>query len=150
MNIKNNKRHQATMENIKTAFISLLQDKSLQQISVSDICDSANINRSTFYDNFEDLSALAKDFATDVEHQTSAQPHTTDNFSWIFEYIKANSEIFTAYFKVGINAADADYKKIFFKNGVYSVAKMWFEEGYVESPDKMGEIVLREYNKLFS
>ena len=149
MNTKNNKRHQATMENIKTAFISLLQDKSLQQISVSDLCESANINRSTFYDNFEDLSSLAKSFVEDVENQISAQPHTPDDFSWIFEYIKANTEIFAAYFKVGISRTDADYKKIFFKNGVYSVAKMWFEEGCVESPEKMGEIILKEYNKLF-
>ena len=149
MNIKNNKRHQATLENIKTAFVSLLQDKSLQQISVSDICELANINRSTFYDNSEDLSALAKSFAEDVENQVSAQPHKDDDFSWIFEYIKANTEIFAAYFKVGISGSDADYKNIFFRNGVYSVAKLWFEEGCVESPEKMGEIILKEYKKLF-
>ena len=149
MNIKNNKRHQATLENINTAFVSLLQDKSLQQISVSDICESANINRSTFYDNFEDLSVLVKSFAEDVENQVSAQPHKEDDFSWVFEYIKANTEIFSAYFKVGISGTDTDYKKIFFKNGVYSVAKLWLEEGCIESPDKMGEIILKEYKKLF-
>ena len=139
MNTKNNKRHQATMQNITSAFVMLMQEKTLQQISVSDICENANINRSTFYDNFVDLSALAKFFAEDIEKQISVQPHKEDDFSWIFEYIKANTESFAAYFKVGISGTDADYKTIFFRNGVHSVAKMWFEEGCIESPNKMGE-----------
>ena len=75
MNTKNNKRHQATMQNITSAFVMLMQGKTLQQISVSDICENANINRSTFYDNFEDLSDLAKSFGREVENQISEHPH---------------------------------------------------------------------------
>ena len=150
MNTKNNKRHQATMQNITSAFVMLMQEKTLQQISVSDICKNANINRSTFYDNFEDLSDLAKSFSREVENQIAECPHNDSDFSWIFEYIKENVDIFTAYFKVGMSEFHGDYKSIFFRNGVYSVAKLWFEEGCVESPEKMGEIVLKEYNKCFN
>ena len=124
MNMKNNKRHQATMQNITSAFVMLMQEKTLQQISVSDICENANINRSTFYDNFEDLSDLAKSFSKEVENQISEHPHNDSDFSWIFEYIKENADIFTAYFKVGMSEFHGDYKSIFFRNGVYSVAKL--------------------------
>ena len=43
----------------------------------------------------------------------------------------------------------ADYKTLFFRNGVYAVAKMWFEGGCVEPPEQMGEIIKREYKKAF-
>ena len=49
------------MDKINKAFITLLQDKQLSEITVSDICKAANINRSTFYEKYEDISALAND-----------------------------------------------------------------------------------------
>ena len=149
MNIKNNIRHKETMRNINSALVALLQNKSLKEISVTDICETAKINRSTFYENFPDLSALAKAFGAEVEKQVAEYPHNNEEFSWMFDYVKANKDIFTAYFKVGISATEADYKSIFFRNGIYSVVKLWFEEGCMESSEQMSEFVLREYRKCF-
>jgi len=39
---------------------------------------------------------------------------------------------------------------IFFRTGAYSVAKMWFDAGCVESSEQMGEIIKREYEKCFN
>ncbi len=49
MNIKNNRRRRASRDAIENIFIELLQTKSLNEISVSDICKKAGLNRSTFY-----------------------------------------------------------------------------------------------------
>ena len=97
MNTKDNKRHQETLRRIYTTFGALLREQELNKISVTELCEIANIERSTFYANFEDIPALA-------------------------------------------NA--------FFRNGIYSVAKLWFEAGCTESPQKMGEITQREPTKL--
>ena len=51
MNVKNNKRHQETIENIEKAFVLLLKDNELKEISVTELCKTAGINRSTFYAN---------------------------------------------------------------------------------------------------
>lgn len=43
-----------TVESIYNAFLSLLERKSFQLITVKMICEEARISRSTFYDHFED------------------------------------------------------------------------------------------------
>lgn len=149
MNTKNNKRHQETAESINKAFVSLLQDKELREITVTDICKLADIDRSTFYAHYEDVSDLANTYAAQIEKKVADQPHIEDDFSWLFEYIKENPETFKIYFKLGVCQATADYKSIFFRNGVYSVIKMWFEDGCVDSPEQMATIVKREYDKIF-
>lgn len=150
MNVKNNKRHQETMDNINNAFASLLQDKRLSEITVSDICKVADINRSTFYEKYDDVSALADAYAKEIEIQIAEQPHTEGEFAWLFEYAKANADMFNLYFKLGISKGDGEYKTIFFKNGVYSVLKMWLDGGCVESVEQMNQIIKREYDKVFN
>lgn len=49
MNTPNNKRKKESMERIEKVFIELLQTKALNEISVSDICKRAGLNRTTFY-----------------------------------------------------------------------------------------------------
>ena len=148
MNIKDNKRHQETIQRVYATFAELLREQELNKITVTDLCEAANIDRSTFYANFEDITALANSYAAGIEKQVAAQPHEEGEFSWIFEYILKNKDLFQVYFKLGLSQTAADYKMLFFRNGVYSVAKLWFTEGCKESPQKMGEIIKREYEKL--
>ena len=124
MNVKNNRRHQETIDNIENAFVSLLRDKELNKISVTELCEAAKIDRSTFYANYEDISDLANEVSTKIEIELEEQPHTDGEFAWIFEYIQANKDVFDIYFKLGLSQAKADYKMIFFRTGAYSVVKM--------------------------
>ena len=149
MNTPNNKRYRDIEESINAAFVSLLQGKELRDITVTDICELSGIERSTFYAHYEDVSALANEYAAKIEKHLEEQPHTDGEFAWIFEYIKANKDEFELYFKIGISKAKSDYKMIFFRTGAYSVAKLWFDAGCVESSEQMGEIIKREYEKCF-
>lgn len=147
MNTPNNKQYQDVAESINAAFVSLLQDKELRKITVTDICNIAGIERSTFYAHYEDVSALANAYAAQIEKQISEQPHKENDFSWIFDYIKEHTDLFKIYFKLGVSHVSADYKTIFFINGAYSIAKLWFEGGCIEPSEQMGNIILREYRK---
>lgn len=149
MNTPNNKRYRDMTECINAAFSSLLQNKELRDITVTDICEIAGIERSTFYAHYNDVAALANDYAAQIEKQVSEQPHKENDFSWIFEYIKEHPDFFKIYFKLGVSQVSSDYKTIFFRNGAYSVAKMWFEDGCVESSEQMGVIIKREYEKIY-
>ena len=71
MNIKNNKRKRASMQKIEQVLIELLQTKELNQISVSDICKRANLNRSTFYANYVDIYGLADTIREKLEAQVA-------------------------------------------------------------------------------
>ncbi len=55
------------MDNINNAFASVLQDKGLSEITVSDICKVADINRSTFYEKYDDIYVLADACAKEIE-----------------------------------------------------------------------------------
>ena len=149
MNTTNNKRSLATEECLKNALIVLLKDKELADISVTELCNAADIERSTFYAHYEDVSALGNACAEDIEKRLSEVSHSADDFAWIFEYIKDHPDVFSVYFKLGVSKTTGDYKKIFFRNGAYSVAKLWFDGGCIEPPEQMGEIVKRECEKCF-
>ncbi|WP_411350084.1 TetR/AcrR family transcriptional regulator [Paenibacillus sp. WLX2291] len=56
--MKNNRRTQYTREHIKKSFLTLLQDKDVSQITVSEICRLADINRGTFYLHYKDCYHL--------------------------------------------------------------------------------------------
>ncbi len=49
-----NKEYLKAEEAILQAFFTLLEDFSFDQITVSQIIDTANINRSTFYRHYQD------------------------------------------------------------------------------------------------
>ena len=59
MNIMDNQRHQETLQRIDAAFATMLQEQELNQISITDLCERAEIERSTFYANYEDIDTLA-------------------------------------------------------------------------------------------
>ena len=124
MNTKDNKRHQETIQRVCATFAELLREQELNKLSVTALCEAANIDRSTFYANFEDISALTNAYAAEIENHVAAQPHEEGEFSWIFEYILKNKDLFQVYFKLGLSQTAADYKMLFFRNGVYSVAKL--------------------------
>lgn len=52
--VKNNRRAQYTTELIKKCFLALLETKKLPQITVTEICKQADINRGTFYLHYKD------------------------------------------------------------------------------------------------
>ena len=82
-------------------FASMLRKKELNKITVTELCGVANIDRSTFYSNFEDIPALVNSYAAEIEKQVAAQPYEDGEFAWIFEYILKNKDLFQVYFKLG-------------------------------------------------
>lgn len=71
MNTKNNQRSRITRILIKQAFLSLMHTKQTGKISVTDICYAAEINRSTFYQHFDDPNSVLKELEDDAISQVS-------------------------------------------------------------------------------
>lgn len=83
------KRVEKTKYAIKNAFMELRRKKSLEKITVKELCELAYINKSTFYSHYEDIYALsdAVEYEIVLEIISSIPKDLDYNFS--------NPEVFT-------------------------------------------------------
>ena len=170
MNTKNNRRKRASMQKIEQVLVELLQTKELNQISVSDICKRAGLNRSTFYANYVDIYGLADAIREKLEDQVAElykdeieQGFNSNNYLLLFQHIAQNQIFYRTYFKLGYdekykilayvyNLAKKhfdnrfiEYHMEFFKSGLTKIIKLWLQNGCKETPEEMFEIVKNEY-----
>lgn len=169
MNTPNNKRRKESQDKIEKVFLQLIQRKNITEISVSTICEKANLNRSTFYANYIDVydlvekvkEKMADDFAEIQLSQNSKQD--SNGYLNLFKHIKENQIFFKTYFKledISITPATyynidlatkyynneyIDYHIAFFRAGLNAIIKKWLNNGCKESPEEMSDILLNEY-----
>ena len=67
MNEKTDLRIVKTKKVLFDTLIKLMRQKNFDKIKISDICDEALINRSTFYAHYEDKYELLDDFIDDLK-----------------------------------------------------------------------------------
>ena len=170
MNVKNNKRRKTSVEKIEKAFMELLIEKSPSEITVSEISQKAEINRSTFYANFLDIDDLSqnikehllKEFQKIYETEIKSRKNSND-FLKLFYHIKENQTIYNAYFKLGASFTEKevhydytlaekyfdnkyiDYHIEFFYKGLNAILIKWLNGGCKESPEEIESIIKTEY-----
>ena len=169
MNIKNNKKRKLSVEKIEKTFIQLIQKKNIEDISVSNICELAKLNRSTFYSNYIDIYDLAEKIKQEMEvefaqFQLSNNAKQDENgYLSMFRYIKDNQIFFKTYFKLEeiskilptqyrvelaekyYNNKFIDYHIEFFRAGLNAKIKKWLNNGCKETPEEINEIITSEY-----
>lgn len=101
------KRIEKTRIAIKDAFLELHQTKPLEKISIKELCDMANINKSTFYSHYMNIYALADA----IEYETvlaivSSIPKDLD-------YNLTNPEIFTREVTIAFAKHLSEVKAVF-------------------------------------
>ncbi|MCL2807087.1 MAG: TetR/AcrR family transcriptional regulator [Coriobacteriia bacterium] len=74
---KENRKARYTRQVIQSVFIELLQESSLSKITVTRICELADISRSTFYLYYQDpydlMSCMENEFLNQLEQQLSTK-----------------------------------------------------------------------------
>ncbi len=105
MAVKNNRRAQMTRLLLRTALIELMQEKPFNEITIKEICEQADLNRTTFYLHYADQFALLADVENEVYQKTletlqNVKP-TVDAPGMIetfLNYIKSNASLFRILF----------------------------------------------------
>lgn len=81
-----------TKKAIYSAFLELLETKPFESIKVSEICNQAMVNRSTFYTHFEDkyvlLDSLIKDTRNALVEKLKENTNITSSREYYLELIK--------------------------------------------------------------
>ena len=175
MNIKNNIRYKMSSEKIETAFLTLILNNKYEDITISQVCKEANINRSTFYCHYDDINDLiikiegkfAKGMATIFDYGAR---QTHEAFIEMFTFIKENQYFYKAFLNIPYitlaesntktnilsnvkenkasptsNEIELFYRASFFGAGIKEICRIWLERDCKETPTEMAQLLIKEY-----
>ncbi len=169
MNITNNKRYKETEAGIQDAFLTLLERKQINDISVKDICSVARISRPSFYSHYDDINDLIIKLEYEKSYHISTilakpNPLTNNDFINYLSYIKENKNFYIAYFKCENNlhisqhimqqyitvnqrsiTPELRYYMLFFMAGLKAVVFDWLSGNCVEPIEQISEILMEQY-----
>lgn len=93
-------RIEKTRSSIINSFIEMRSKKELERITVKELCDKAQINKSTFYSHYHDIYDLSEQLETEVVNSILEQMNHP-------EYVIQNPELFTRELYEGYMAKDS-------------------------------------------
>lgn len=102
MKKKENQRIALTKRLLKENLLSLMSDKDIQNITVSELCAAAEINRSTFYNHYGCPSDVLRDIVNDAAADLEALWKEESGNNWALDkrvetlctYIRENRDLF--------------------------------------------------------
>ena len=128
---KEDSRVRKTKKALREGLLELLNEKSIQNITVKELTDKVDIHRSTFYANFKDVYELYNHVEDNIIQEISDIISIDYNFkpniffSDLLEYINKNRQISRLFFGGNISAAFFERLTGLFKNACIDC---WCEE----------------------
>jgi len=97
MERKENRRVILTKRMLKDALIELLREKDIYHISIRELCEGADVNRTTFYKYYDNQFALLTDMESDIitfinKTVTKNQANIETTIKVLCEYLENNLE----------------------------------------------------------
>lgn len=143
----NDQRSRITKMMIRNSFLSLLREKPMQRITVRELCEKAQINRSTFYSYYLDVYDLLQN----IEHElldAFAQSLLIEINNWtdisaigickkIFKVLEKNSALCEV-----LLGANGDYVAV---EKCIEIGKNFFMAPYIERYPQIDPSLLENY-----
>ena len=110
---KENRRVRMTRRLMKDAMLDLLEERDLSGISVTAICEKADVHRSTFYHYYTEPSDLLREIEQDILEQIPSLPLPLDQqeeegllrvTTAFFDFARENEKVFRILFSESVNA----------------------------------------------
>ena len=160
-------KHTETRKTIINALLSLLEEMSFNDITVTDITRRASISRMTFYRYFATkeavVAAYIEQMASVIQDEIARQLSHFDfheYFRIIFQYLNQNRQLIQRVFqtdfcgeilsclnKVFLKTPQEKfhlhldkYRALMITGGFYNVLIEWLRSGMEESPESMAEL----------
>ena len=175
MNKKNNQRYKNSSEKIETAFLALTLNHKYEDISISQICERAQINRSTFYSHYDDINDLIIKIEAKFANSMSmifdyGSRANNEAFVEMFKFVKENKYFYKAFLNIpyittaekntkstilsnmkdnlksiAVSDIELRYHASFFGAGIKEICRIWLERDCKETPEEMAMILFKEY-----
>lgn len=161
--MSNEGRNIYVIEHITESLLTLLEDKAIEDISISELCDNAGIGRASFYRNYnskEDIlkayiNKLFNGWKSDWEKNNSIP--LSSAIGMIFEHFEQHRAFYhllnvrhliyllkdvildTMELKPDLPKDEA-YAKAFAAYSLYGWIEIWFQRGMQESAEEMKQL----------
>jgi AcrR family transcriptional regulator len=182
LNSKMDRRKKYTRMVLKDSLIRLLKEKQISQVTVKEVCELADINRSTFYSHYRDqldlLYQIEEEIIEDMneylnQYNFTKEEESVEMTAKLLEYIVSKRDICqtllhengdTTFQKRVMMVAQrflmknwkdignleediSGYLSTFIISGSIHVIKSWLDQGMVQSPKEMADIINAFTNK---
>ena len=162
MNKTNNKRRQVTQEKLAAALLELVAREPDKSLTIARVCTAAGVNRSTFYINYPDLTALK----TQVRSQLlSGQPrffasieaYTPETLLAFLRHVACQRRLYQLYFRlsnqpdltlVGGRTVPVDqvrglaaYRRRIAQAGLWEAVAVWLAGNCRETPEELLAVI---------
>lgn len=156
--IKNNRRAQYTRHVIQESVLSLLENKAINNITVTEVCKLADINRTTFYRYFDDVYGcvdnIESEFLESLNSENIDAPmqgmemvlnefyhhKQLSNLVFIEGKTRLLEKLFENFDPRNIDV-DA-YEDVYLMAGIQSVLKKWVKDGMKLTPHELTQVII--------
>lgn len=148
MQKQENQRVRLTKKLFRDSLIALLRKKKIYQITVSELCASAELNRSSFYKHYGNvydvLAELEEDFLSQirrcVDQIDGCNPdHAAEPVYRLICHIRDNAD---AYALLLSNSIDEQFSFSIIRQALTFIKEKAVENGYTESDDCLFEYIM--------
>ncbi|NLR09107.1 MULTISPECIES: TetR/AcrR family transcriptional regulator [Lactobacillaceae] len=165
-------RKQQNLEAIYHALLALMAKKPLAAISITELCQRAQVSRTYFYRNYQDFNQIITRYQMQNMLRylrrlpRSTQVNLADLMTHYFELVQSEATTYQLLIKNGQldvllqtfqtvfqllkkqhrihgSRINEPYYLEFFSGAVINVAVTWVTHGFVESPRYLGDLVAR-------
>ena len=159
----NEGRNMYVVNQITAALLELMESHPLEDISISRICDRAQVGRASFYRNFDSKEDVIRKHLKALSDSWARKNEGIDQSLLVesmFSYYGEHKDLFILLYKQGLaylslqNIVDTlgpkpeqsnivAYSSAFLSFGIYGWIEEWFRRGFQETPKEMAELCLK-------
>lgn len=163
--LSNEMRNSYVLNQITEAMVELLKEKEMSNISISELCDKAQIGRTSFYRNFESKEEIIEFIIErkidewDSSRDKESEEGISQFFGQLTGHLKVNEELYlllekrellhlllnVLLKKTGPTNEDSNvwaYTKAFITYGTFGWLQTWISRGMQESAEEMTQMLL--------
>lgn len=161
LRLSNEESNKLTRECLRTAMFKLIEQKSFEKITITDIANRAGVSRVAFYRNYATKEELVKDLCQclleELRASVKSECFRTNRKLWFqhfFSVIQENSTFFKAYLNANLRLSNGmvvetirpsstmqdHYRNVADEGAFINILTEWFLTGMVQTPEEMGDI----------
>lgn len=171
--MNNKQKNTYVRQQITRALLHLLETKKLNEISISELTEEAQIGRVSFYRNFESKEQILRAESRrllqewgDLFSEADSEDKYKIHFLSLFDFFREHRDFYTIVYKTGMSEIIVDallenaqiqaemtnleaYLRSFWAYGVYGWILSWIERGMQESAEELLYLFYKAQNTTF-